>query len=221
MSKKAKILIVDDHPAMRHGLAQLISNEADFEVAGETGDWQETLTFLKGNRPDLVVLDIALKDPDYNGLDLIPKIHSTVGSIPILIYSMHDEGLYAERALHAGARGYLMKQEPVRQIIFAIRRILNDGVYVSDAFNSKLLLRHVGPNQDPRTPDFPEDSLSEREMDVFRLIGKGMQPREIAQKLFLSTKTVETHRMNLRKKLGMTNAAELTRFAVEWVHLRR
>jgi DNA-binding NarL/FixJ family response regulator len=216
MNKKINVLIVDDHPAMRHGIAQLLANEADLDVCGQAGDRRETLDALTANPPDLVVLDIALKNPDRNGLDLITDIHTQMGPIPILIYSMHDEMIYAERALRAGAKGYLMKQEPVHRIIDAIRKVITEGVYVSEPMNRKLLLRHIGPPSVQPAAITPEHSLSDREFEVFRLIGQGLPPREIAGKLCLSTRTVETHRMNIRKKLGLANASEVTRFAVEW-----
>ena len=215
---KTRILIVDDHPAMRHGLAQLIAKEADLDVCGEAGDRRETLEAIRREPPDFVILDIALNDPACTGLDMISEIHAHAGAIPILIYSMHDEIIYAERALRSGARGYLMKQEPVRQIIRAIRGIIEYGVYVSDEINRMLLLRHIGQNQEQQDSVSPQDCLSAREFEVFRLIGKGLQTREIAGQLRLSVKTIETHRMNSRKKLGMANASELTRYAVEWVH---
>ncbi len=213
--KVTKILIVDDHPAMRHGLAQLIGREPDLEVCGEAGTRSEVMDAVSTSPPDFVVLDIALKDKSSTGLDLIRDIHKRLGPIPILIVSMHDESLYAERALHAGARGYLMKQEPVRQVIAAVRRILAGGVYVSEEMNAALLRQHVGPNQNGASMT-PVERLSGREFEVFRLIGKGLQPREIGTELFLSTKTVETHRLNMRRKLGFANASDLTRFAVDW-----
>lgn len=213
-------MLVDDHPAMRHGIAQLVNNEHDLEVCGEAANRQEALDAIAAEPPDLILLDIALKDSHTTGLDLIAEIHASAGPIPILIYSMHDEKLYAERALRAGARGYLMKQEPVRRIIDAISGIINDGIYVSEDINRIILLKHIGPSCEYQRPAIPEDCLSVREFEVFRLIGKGLQPREIADKLFLSTKTVETHRMNIRKKLGMANASEVIRYAVEWSHIK-
>jgi DNA-binding NarL/FixJ family response regulator len=216
MNKKTRIFLVDDHPAMRHGIAQLVARENDLEVCGEAGDWRETLNAIAGDSPDFIILDIALKDTDRTGLDLISEIHACVGPVPILIYSMHEEKIYAERALRAGARGYLMKQEPVRRIIHAIRAIIKDGIYVSEEISRRILLKHIGVSPEQQPSVTPEDCLSEREFEVFRLIGKGLQPREIAEKLSLSTKTVETHRMNIRKKFGMANASEVIQYAVEW-----
>ena len=216
MNNKTRVFLVDDHPAMRHGIAQLVAKENDLEVCGEAGDRRETLNAIAGDPPDLIILDIALKDPDRTGLDLVSEIHACVGPVPILIYSMHDEKIYAERALRAGARGYLMKQEPVRRIIHAIRAIIKDGIYVSEQIGRRILLKHIGASPEQQPSVTPEDCLSEREFEVFRLIGKGLQPREIAEKLCLSTKTVETHRMNIRKKFGMANASEVIQYAVEW-----
>ena len=216
MNNKTRVFLVDDHPAMRHGIAQLVAKENDLEICGEAGDRRETLNAIASDPPDLIVLDIALKDPDRTGLDLVSEIHACVGPVPILIYSMHDEKIYAERALRAGARGYLMKQEPVRRIIHAIRAIIKDGIYVSEQIGRRILLKHIGASPEQQPSVTPEDCLSEREFEVFRLIGKGLQPREIAEKLCLSTKTVETHRMNIRKKLGMANASEVIQYAVEW-----
>lgn len=217
--KKTRILIVDDHPAMRHGLAQLIAKESDLEVCNEAGDRRETLAAIRRDSPDFVILDIGLKDPAGTGLDLIQEIHAHAGPVPILIYSMHDELVYAERALRSGARGYLMKQEPVREIIRAIRRILQTGVYVSEEINRRILLHHVGKSKKPRSrASSPQDCLTDREFEVFRLVGKGLHPREIAKRLHLSVKTVETHRMNIRKKLDLADASTLIRYAVEWIN---
>ena len=215
-----RVLVVDDHPAMRHGLAQLIDGEPDLEICGEAADRRSMLAAMGRAAPDLVVLDIALKDRSSSGLDLIADLRAQLGDVPILVYSMHEEALYAERALRAGARGYLMKQEPVREVLVAIRHILAGGVYVSQSINKSLLLQHVGLKQKPATND-PSASLTGREFEVFRLIGNGLQPRGIAEALNLSVKTVETHRLNIRRKLGLAKAAELTRLAVEWVHRQR
>ncbi len=213
--KRTRILIIDDHPAMRHGLAQLIDQEFDFEVCGEAEDRTSALDAITRSSPDFILLDIALKDKSNTGLDLIHDIQTRLGDIPILVVSMHDEALYAERALRAGARGYLMKQEPIRQILVAIRQILAGGVYLSEAVNTSLLLGHVGSISKPDKAD-RIDSLSSREFEIFRLIGNGMQPREIAAALNLSAKTVESHRSNMRKKLGFPSARELALYAVDW-----
>lgn len=216
---RTRILLIDDHPAMRHGLAQLIDAEPDLEVCGEAEDRASLLDRLVDTTPDLIVLDIALRDRTCSGLDLVPDIRSRLGEVPILIYSMHDEAFYAERALRAGARGYLMKQEPVRQVIVALRLILEGGVYLSPEINRSLLMRHVGPAAATGRPD-PATSLTGRQFEVLRLIGRGLQPREIAGAMNLSVKTVETHRRNIRRRLNLADAAALTRFAVDYVHGR-
>ena len=220
MTKQAKVFLIDDHPAMRRGIAQLISDEADLEVCGEAADRQSAMDALARVSPDLAIVDIALQGSDHSGLDLIVEIHAAWPDLPLLAYSMHDERNFAERALRAGARGYLMKQEPVRQLIDAIHHILAGGVFVSEAMNRRLLLLHVGKNPDRRDslPAQPQDLLTGREFEIFRLIGSGLPPREIGRQLCLSVKTIETHRMNIRKKLGLANAFELTRHAVQWVH---
>jgi len=219
MDKKTRVFLVDDHPAMRHGIRLLVAKENDLEVCGEAGDRREALNAIAGDPPDCIVLDIVLNDQGCTGLDLIPEIHACAGPVPILIYSMYDEKIYAERALRSGAMGYLMKQEPVRRIIHAIRAIIKDGIYVSEEMNRKILLKHIGASPEQQPQITPEDCLSEREFEVFRLIGKGMQPRDMARKLCRSTKTIETHRTNIRKKFGMTSASEVIRYAIEWNHM--
>ena len=223
MTKRTRVFLVDDHPAMRHGIAQLIANEADLEVCGEAEDRQLAMETMARISPELAIVDIALQGSDQSGLDLIAEIHAAWPALPLLAYSMYDELDFAERALRAGARGYLMKQEPVRQLINAIRHILAGGVFVSEAMNRRLLLLHVGKDPDWREsmPAQPQDLLTDREFEIFRLIGTGLPPREIARQLCLSVKTIETHRMNIRKKLAITNAFELTRYAVKWVHGNR
>ncbi len=212
-----RILVVDDHPAMRHGLAQLIAGEPDLEICGEAEDRHSMMAAIDKSPPDLVVLDVGLKDRSCSGLDLIEDIRARLGEVPILIFSMHDESLYAGRALRAGARGYLMKRESVREVVVAIRQILAGGIYLSQEIKDSLLKQHLGSGPQPDPAD-PASSLTCRELEVFRLVGEGMQPREIGDALCLSVKTIETHRLNIRRKLGLRNAAELTRLAVKWVH---
>jgi DNA-binding NarL/FixJ family response regulator len=213
------VLIVDDHPAMRQGLANLIEKSSGLTVCGEAGNRRETIAELQRRRPDFVLLDIALGEGASSGLDLIPEIRAHAGPVPILIYSMHDEMLYAERALRMGARGYLMKRESVRLIPVAIRRILDGDIYLGDAMIQRMLARRAGPAPgSPAANPNPPERLSAREFEVFRLVGKGLRPRDIAEALFLSVKTVETHRMNIRKKLGLSDAAAVARFAVQWFH---
>ncbi len=219
MDKTTRILIVDDHPAMCRGIAMLISNEPDFVVCGEAADRLETVAAIERQTPDLVILDISLRDGDLAGLDLISDILALAGPIPILIYSMHDEMRFALKALQLGARGYLMKQAPARHILMAIRRLLETGVYVSDGVNRQLLMEQMGIPSTEESPAFPRcavATLTQREQDVFTLVGKGLPPREIAAELNISAKTVESHRRNIRRKLGISNASAMIRFAVDW-----
>ncbi len=216
--KKIHILVVDDHPAMRHGLTALISQEPDLEICCEAGNREETLQALSDHKVDFIILDISLQKNERSGLSLIPEIHAYQKKVPILVYSMHDELVYAERALQSGAHGYLMKQEPVRQITKAIHHILNEGIYVSDTIHQRLLLEHLDKDKAPSMKNSPNTCLTNREFEVFSLLGKGLQPRELAQELNLSVKTVETHRLNIRRKLDLENAAELIHYAIEWIH---
>ena len=215
---KIRILIVDDHPAIRHGLARLMETEADLEIIGEAGKRSEVLAAIEHQRPDLAILDLSLSDSAATGIELIAEIRSLAETMPILVYSMHDESVYAERALRAGACGYLMKQAPVRQVIEAVRSIMNHGIYVSAEMTRKMLMGHLGACQASRNRPSPQDCLSDREFEVFQMVGYGWPPREIAEKLCLSVKTVESHRSNIRQKLDLADAAELTKFAVAWVH---
>lgn len=217
---KIKILIVDDHPAMRHGIAQLIEMDPDFEVCAEAGNADEVFSLSKDKHPNFVLLDISLNSKEINGLDLIPEIKKHFGDVPILIYSMHDEALYAERSLKAGAKGYLMKQEPISVLIQAIRKVFSGDIYLSEE-QKRLFIEKLIRGNDEELNKSPDKCLTDRELEIFKLIGKGMQPAEIARKLFLSVKTVETHRFMIRKKMGFGKASELIHFAIEWVHSNR
>lgn len=209
-----RILLIDDHPAMRHGLRQLLEELEEFSICAEAENRHEALIAAREYRPDFILLDIALQGQKSSGLNLIPELLAILGPLPILVLSMHDEKFYAEQALAAGARGYLMKQEPVREIITAIRRILAGEIYLSREMSQFLLCRLTGSRK-PGDRD-PGSCLSKREFEIFRLLGKGYQPRKIAENLNLSSKTVESHRRNLRRKLGFSEAADLAHFAVEW-----
>jgi DNA-binding NarL/FixJ family response regulator len=215
-SPKKRILIVDDHPSVRLGLAQLITNEPDLEVCGEAATKAEAVEAVAAGKPDLILLDISLQDGSMAGLDLIVELRTRFGPMPILVLSMHDESLYAARAVHAGAMGYLMKQEPVRQVIVAVRRILSGGLFLSDEVTQELILNQIRKDK-PAPRGDPATCLTKREHLVFRQIGKGMPPRRIAELLGLSVKTIESHRLNIRRKLSLRNAAELAAFAVKWV----
>lgn len=209
---KARILIVDDHPVLRQGLRQLIEVEGDLEVCGEAGDIQQGRAALEELAPDLAIVDIALGDSD--GLELVRRIKSRHPEVPILVLSMLNERLYAEHSLRAGAQGYLMKGEPPDAALAAIRRLLGGGMYISEDLQSAWLQQSVGA-RDPL--QLPIESLTDRELNVLRLIGEGRATRRIAHDLTLSLKTVESHRDNIRRKLGLENAAELLQYATLWL----
>ena len=207
---KRRIFIVDDHPIVRQGLVQLINKEPDMEVVGEGEDVYESIRGIRAASPDLCLVDVSLKSGD--GLELMKEIKSFNPEQVVLILSMHDEKLYAERALRAGARGYIMKQEPPQTLVNAIRSVLAGEIYVSANMGATLLHRMVGSRT--ATNLTPMERLTDRELEVFRMIGAGMRVRDIAEKLFLSAKTIEAHREHIKEKLGFKTSAELLRFAI-------
>ena len=212
-TKKAfRILIVDDHPMVREGLIARISRHSDLEVCGEAADIPEALVQLKEAIPDLVIVDISLKAG--SGIDLIKQIKAQHEGTKMLVASMYDESLYAERALRAGAMGYINKQEMAEKVILAIRRVLSGKMYLSPQMTDRILHRALGGGD---AEGSPVGSLSDRELEIFGLIGQGRTTREIAGELHLSIKTVETHRENIKAKLNVKNSAELGRHAVQWV----
>jgi DNA-binding NarL/FixJ family response regulator len=208
-----RILIVDDHPMMRTGLAQLIDNEGDLKVCAEADNAGQAIDIVAKQKFDLALLDISL--PDKNGLELIKDIRALCPGLPILVVSMHDEMIYAERVLRAGGRGYIMKQEGGVKFLAAIRQVLSGQIYVSQHMSARILEVFSGR----QTDNFgsPVRKLSDREFEVFQLIGQGVGTREIAEKLHLSVKTVEVHRANIKEKLALKTATELVRYAVRWV----
>lgn len=208
-----RIYIVDDHPVVRQGYTNLISSAESMEVCGEASTAAEAITEVPHLKPDLVLVDIAL--PGMDGIELTKHLKALVPEIPILIVSAHEESLYAERALRAGAGGYLMKHEAASVIIEAIWRILSGQMYLSDRASSWLLQHRIAY---PRlTPEGDISTLSDRELEVFRQIGAGYTSREIAQNLGLSIKTIETHRENIKSKLGLRTANQLVQRAVLWI----
>ena len=206
------IFIVDDHPIVRQGLALLINRESDLAVCGDAEEANSAMQLIASIRPDLVVVDISLSGPD--GLDLLKSIRAHDPNLPVLILSMLDEMLYAERALRAGANGYIMKQEATEKVLVAIRRILGGEIYVSDKMANKMLHRFVGdaPVRDPS----PMAELTDRELEVFRLIGEGHGTRQIAEKLHISVKTVESYQAHIKEKLSLKNSRELVQRAIQW-----
>jgi DNA-binding NarL/FixJ family response regulator len=215
--EKRGVLIVDDHPIVRQGLAQLIDQEHDLHVCGQAEDAHAAMKAIRELAPDLAVVDISLKDT--SGIELIKDIKVQHPGLPVLTLSMHDEGIYAERALRAGARGYVMKQEATERVVTAIRRVLAGEMYVSEGMAAKMVSKLVaGPAQ---AGGSPVDRLSDRELEVFRLIGTGYGTREMAEKLHLSVKTIETYRAHIKEKLDLLDANELLRTAINWVSAHR
>lgn len=210
---KVRILIVEDHEIFRLGIRELIDHEPDLCVCGEADDVATARRLMSETDPDMAIIDITLKNS--NGIDLIREVNASGKDVLILVLSMHDELLYAERSLQAGARGYIMKQETSRSIVKAIRHILEGGTYVSPNIVENLLSR-VRAGLDPLERS-PLQSLSERELTVLRMIGEGTSTGDIAQIMCLSVRTISTYRERIKEKLGLKNAAELVRYAVRWV----
>jgi DNA-binding NarL/FixJ family response regulator len=213
---KVKILIVEDHEVFRLGIKELIDHESDLRVCGEAEDVDSARTLIKELHPDMVIIDITLKKS--NGMDLIKEISGSRKDTKILVLSMHDELLYAERSLQAGAQGYIMKQETSKSIVKAIRHILTGNIHVSENIMGNLLNR-VRTGQD-YSEKSPVGSLSDRELAVLRMIGQGRSTGEIADEMNLSVSTISTYRERIKEKLQLRNAAELVRYAIHWVEHR-
>lgn len=210
---KRKVLVVDDHPIVREGLSQMINREPDLAVCGHAADTPEALQLIGTLKPDILIVDISLDGPD--GLDLLKHIRAHDPGLPVLILSMHDESIYAERALRAGANGYIMKQEATDRVLDALRRILNREVYVSSRIANKMLQQFVSGSSNEKRHSSVDD-LSDRELEVLRLIGAGHGTRQIAEELRLSVKTVETYQAHLKEKLALRNSRELVQYATRW-----
>lgn len=209
---KKRILVVDDHPMMRQGLAQLVGAETDMTICGEAENAESALDHLKTLKPDLVLTDISL--PGKNGLELIKDFQAIQPGLPVLVISMHDESLYAERVLRAGGRGYIMKQEGGKKLMHAIRQVLGGQIYVSEKMSALIL--EIFSGRRGSAEGSPVETLTDREFEVFQLISEGKGTRDIAEKLHLSVKTVDVHRTNIKMKLKLISASELIRFAVRW-----
>jgi DNA-binding NarL/FixJ family response regulator len=216
-AKRHRILIVDDHPVLRQGLVQQINREPDLEVCAEAGNASQALECVERAKPDLVLADINL--PGRSGLELIREIRSMAPQAQVLVLSMHDESVFAERVLRAGGRGYVSKQAPPEKLAEAIRRVLKGEIYVSETVSTRLL---DGLSGKPTTRvASPIDKLTDRELDVFTLIGQAKETKEIAARLHMSTKTVEAHRGAIKRKLKLKTGPELTRHAVLWLEASR
>jgi DNA-binding NarL/FixJ family response regulator len=209
--KKHKVLIVDDHPIVRRGLAELIALEPDLEVCGQAADVSEAIKLIETNQPDAAIIDISLKNG--HGLDLIENVKANHADVKMLVSSMHDELLFAERSLRAGALGYIPKHEATETLLDALRKVLRGEIFLTSRMSNRLMHNFVGK---PLDTD-PIKTLSNRELEVFEMIGQGLTTQQIAGKLSLSAKTVETHREKIKGKLDLKNSAELNRRAVQWV----
>jgi len=210
--RKQRILIVDDHPLVRAGLAALIGDEPDLEVCGESGTFAEALDMVRQTGPDLAIVDLSLADR--SGLELVKRLRSTQTGVAVLVCSMHEESLFAQRALNAGARGYIKKDEATANVISAIRCVLSGKVYLSERMTERMLqgMARAGPGKGLASIH----DLTDRELEVFSLIGRGLPVSRIAAQLHLSVKTIEAHREKIKRKLNLNSASELTSRAVQW-----
>lgn len=210
---RTRILIVDDHPILRKGLAMVINQEPDLLVVGEAEDAQAALRMVDAVGPDLAVVDLSL--PGIDGIELIKTLKLKHKDLPSLVVSMHDESIYAERALRAGARGYIMKQEAVEKVLVAIRKVVKGEIFVSDKITTKMLETLI--LNDEKRVNSPVDLLSNRELTVFRLIGQGFKTSQIASELHLSVKTVESYRSHIKEKLKLDTGTDLMKYAIQWI----
>lgn len=211
-NRKAQIFIVDDHPLLRQGLSQLINQENDLVVVGEANDANEAIQGIKKQKPDLAIVDISLKGT--SGIELAKVISATLPKTLVLVISMYDETVYLERALKAGAKGYLTKREAIDHVIVAIRRVLQGDIYVSDKWRDKLINMLGRPGLSASRS--LAESLSDRELEVLQLTGQGYSTRHVVKELHISVKTVESHFANIKNKLGLKNSHELIQYAVKW-----
>jgi DNA-binding NarL/FixJ family response regulator len=212
-----RVVIVDDHPLLRKGVGQLINNEKDLVVVGEAEDAAKALTTIEVARPDVVLIDISLRGA--SGIELLKNIKARFPKLLVLVLSMHDESVYAHRALRAGASGYIMKQEATENVLTALRKVLRGEVYLSERLGTRMLNTLVGGRSTGAAS--PIEGLSDRELEVFSLIGQGHGTRPIAEKLHLSVKTIESHRAHIKEKLNLQAATELVHHAIQWVQSER
>ena len=212
-----KVLIVDDHELIRLAVSQLIGQEPDLEVCGEAEDATAALEAIEKLHPDIATVDISLKES--HGIELIKDVRIRHPDLPVLVLSMHDESFYAERVLRAGARGYVTKAEVSSKVVEGLRKVLDGEIYISEAMASKMLSKLVGGQG--RSLSFPIETLSDREFEVFEMIGQGLVARQIAERLHLSGKTVDAHREHIKKKLGLETATDVLMYAVQWTQFER
>ena len=211
-ARKKAVLVVDDHPLFRRGVVQMLQDEPDLEVGGEASNNNEALGEIRRRAFDLAVVDIGLEGST-NGIELTKNIRAERPELPVLVLSMHDETLFAERALRAGARGYVMKREALDNFIAAVRTVLRGEIFISPAMSKRIVFAHLHGGTESSSP---VERLSDRELEIFQLIGNGREVRDIAERLHLSPKTVEAHRARIKEKLNLGNAREVARFAQNW-----
>ena len=212
VASKHRIFLVDDHPLVREGLTNLINRQDDLMVCGEAEDSAEAMAGIARTRPDIALIDISLKNE--SGLELVKNLESQFPMVSLIVLSMHDETLYAERALRAGARGYVMKRETTKSVLTAIRRVLEGSVYVSERVVNSMARRFALPNKELASS--PVDHLSDRELEIFRLLGQGRTTSQIARDLHLSLKTVQAYCARAKEKFGVNSFGELIRVAIRW-----
>jgi DNA-binding NarL/FixJ family response regulator len=211
--EKRRVLIIDDHPIFRHGISAMINAEADLMVCGEAGTAPQALEAMRTLEPDIALVDISL--PGANGIELLKSMRAEAPKLPMLVVSMHDESLYALRALRAGALGYVMKAEALNSILVAIRKVLQGEPYLSPKFSDRLVFKAIRSMDEGLGS--PVDKLSDRELEVLNLMGRGFGAQDIANELHLSVKTIETHRAHIKEKLDFHDSKEMVRFSIEWV----
>jgi DNA-binding NarL/FixJ family response regulator len=209
---RKRVFLVDDHPIVRERLAELIGQESDLEVCGEAEDAVSALKAIQAQPPDIAIVDITLKDT--YGIELIKNLKDRCPNLPVLVLSMHDESLFGERAIRAGAKGYLNKQEATKKVVSAIRTVLGGGMFVSDKMTATILHRMSGGQK--VEGGAPTDMLTDRELEVFQLLGQGLGVRQIAENLFVSVKTVEAHREHIKQKMSFASSRELLRYAIQY-----
>jgi DNA-binding NarL/FixJ family response regulator len=213
MADRKKVFIVDDHPVVRDGLSEMINRSGELAICGEAASAEEAIEKIEGAAPDLAIVDLSL--PGMSGMDLVRTLKEDYPALKILVLSMHDESIYAERAVRAGARGYIMKRQVAREVEAAIRAVLNGDLYLNPKLSKEILESAL--RTDDRQPESPVNELSERELEVFKLIGKGMGATEIARKLGLNVKTIETYQARMKEKLHAKDAAQLYQKALRWL----
>lgn len=211
--EKRRVLIIDDHPIFRHGISAMINSEPDLNVCGEAGSAPAALEAMRRLKPDVALVDISM--PGTNGIELLKSMKAESPKLPMLVVSMHDESLYALRALRAGALGYVMKAEALDLILTAIRKVLSGEPYLSPKFSDRLVFKAIRSMDEGLGS--PVDKLSDRELEVLNLMGRGFGAQDIANELHLSVKTIETHRAHIKEKLGFHDSKEMVRFSIEWV----